>query len=197
MGLFDRGGREPAPGPATKTAAPTSDDDRAIERYRYLLRTAPPDTIEAAHAEAFSRLTAGQRRSVLDEIAATMPEHERERAADAVASPGDLARYATRAEIRRPGTIERALAAAPAAGSGPAWIVAGALAGSVAGTVLGSVVAQRFFAHDPTANAPFGDDTRGFGTDAGSGTDRDELVAADDPDAGFDDGGFDGGFFDA
>ena len=28
-------------------------DEQAVERYRYLLRTAPPETIEEAHAEAF------------------------------------------------------------------------------------------------------------------------------------------------
>ena len=28
------------------------DDQQAIERYRYMLRTAPPDDIERAHEEA-------------------------------------------------------------------------------------------------------------------------------------------------
>ena len=32
-------------------------DEQAVERYRYMLRTAPPDTIEQAHEEAFSRLS--------------------------------------------------------------------------------------------------------------------------------------------
>ena len=32
-------------------------DQQAVERYRYLLQTAPPEAIEQAHAEAFSRLT--------------------------------------------------------------------------------------------------------------------------------------------
>jgi hypothetical protein len=35
-----------------------SADEQAVERYRYLLRTAPPETIEEAHAEAFAKLTA-------------------------------------------------------------------------------------------------------------------------------------------
>jgi hypothetical protein len=30
-------------------------DQQAIERYRYMLRTAPPDDIERAHEEAFQR----------------------------------------------------------------------------------------------------------------------------------------------
>jgi hypothetical protein len=32
-------------------------DEAAVERYRYMLRTAPPETIELAHAEAFAKLT--------------------------------------------------------------------------------------------------------------------------------------------
>ena len=32
-------------------------DEQAVERYRYLLRTAPPEQIEQAHAEAFAQLT--------------------------------------------------------------------------------------------------------------------------------------------
>jgi len=42
-----------------------SEDERAIERYRYMLRTAPPDTVEEAHAEAFGQLTPEQRQMVL------------------------------------------------------------------------------------------------------------------------------------
>ena len=44
------------------------DDPRAIERYRYMLRTAPPDDIERAHAEAFAQLTPEQRATVLREL---------------------------------------------------------------------------------------------------------------------------------
>jgi len=46
------------------------DDRQAIERYRYMLRTAPPDDIERAHAEAFARMTPDQRQLVLRELAA-------------------------------------------------------------------------------------------------------------------------------
>jgi hypothetical protein len=83
--------------------APRSADEQAIERYRYLLRTAPPDQVEAAHAEAFGKLTPEQRRQVLEQLAA-VPGGERPRGDDA----RSLARAATRAEIRQPGTLERA-----------------------------------------------------------------------------------------
>jgi hypothetical protein len=48
-------------------------DEQAVERYRYLLRTAPPEAIEAAHAEAFARLTPEQRRLVLEGLGADLP----------------------------------------------------------------------------------------------------------------------------
>ena len=30
-------------------------DQQALERYRYMLRTAPPEDVERAHEEAFGR----------------------------------------------------------------------------------------------------------------------------------------------
>src|SRR6476661_1741791 len=80
-------------------------DDQAIARYRYLLRTAPPEQIEQAHAEAFAQLTADQRQQVLAQLAAGMPAGERPRTDD----PQTLARVATRAELRQPGFLERTL----------------------------------------------------------------------------------------
>jgi hypothetical protein len=80
-------------------------DEQAIERYRYLLRTAPPEQIEQAHAEAFEKLTVDQRQQVLAQLAAVVPAGERPRTDD----PATLARVATRAEVRQPGTLERAL----------------------------------------------------------------------------------------
>ena len=43
---------------------PLPGDAQALERYRYLLRTAPPHAIERAHAEAFARLTQEERSQV-------------------------------------------------------------------------------------------------------------------------------------
>lgn len=71
----------------------------AVERYRYLLRTASPDQIEQAHAEAFAQLKPAERREVLQALAQTdeTPSDD---------SPAALARSATRLEVRRPGAME-------------------------------------------------------------------------------------------
>ena len=82
-----------------------TDDEVAIERYRYMLRTAPPEQVEQAHAEAFAKLTPQQRQQVLAELSDAVPVSERAPSDD----PRSLARMATRAEMRQPGTMERAL----------------------------------------------------------------------------------------
>src|SRR5690242_9138658 len=101
MGFLDRllGRPSAPPAPPPRRAAPPPDsDEAAIERYKYLLRTAPPDRIEAAHSEAFATLTREQRQEVLRRLA-------QEGETPASDSPNDLARTATRAEMRRPGTL--------------------------------------------------------------------------------------------
>lgn len=186
MGLFDRIFGD-APRPPTPGAG--SADEQAIARYRYMLRTAPPEAIEQAHAEAFARLTPEQRRKVLAELKTAAPEGER--APDPVLpDPGDLARYATRTEIRQPGTLERTFGAMPAAGGvGFGGLIAGSLLGSMAGTVLGSAIAQQFFEHHPAADLGTFELDRGQGSDA-AGVVTDDGSIGD----GFDDiGGFDGG----
>ena len=57
-------------------------DEQALQRYRYLLRTAPPEQIEQAHAEAFAQLTPDQRQQVLTQLAAAVPANERPRTDD-------------------------------------------------------------------------------------------------------------------
>jgi hypothetical protein len=144
MGLFDRiFGDAPRP-PAAST--PT-DDEQAIARYRYLLRTAPPEAIEQAHAEAFARLTPEQRRKVLEELRGAAPATARDDT-PVLSDPQALARYATRAEMRQPGTLERAFGSASGA-PGFGSMLAGGLVGSVVGTVLGTAIAHEFFAQHP------------------------------------------------
>jgi hypothetical protein len=116
-------------------------DAQALERYRYMIRTAPPETLEQAHAEAFAKLTPDQRRKILNELAESAPQGER---AAVAATPADdpqaLARVATRAEVRNPGTMERTL------GSAGAGLGLGAsLLSSFAMGFVGSMVAQSFF----------------------------------------------------
>ena len=88
-------------------ARPGDADELAIQRYRYLLRTAPPESLEAAHAEAFAQLTPDQRRQVLEGLSRQVDPAELRGAND---SPESLARLATRAELRQPGTMERTFA---------------------------------------------------------------------------------------
>src|SRR5687767_15182616 len=80
-----------------------SEDERAIARYRYLLRTAPPEKLEQAHTEAFARLTPDQREQVLGQLSQTLPPDERLSSTE----PQAMARAATRAELRQPGYLEK------------------------------------------------------------------------------------------
>src|SRR5262245_47017318 len=137
-------------------------DEQAIERYRCMLRTAPPETIEQAHAEAFARLTESQRRAVLQGLREVTPPREYEAAASSN-DPQSLARMATRTEVRQPGALER-LFGGTSGGAGFGSMLAGSLLGSIAGTVLGSMVAQHFLAGSAGAEASpalgYGDQTR-------------------------------------
>jgi hypothetical protein len=152
MGLFDKLKEHLAPNTATAPSAPRrpagsadagrNPDEVAIERYKYMLRTAPPETIEQAHAEAFAKLTPEQRQQVLAEMSTAVPEAERAQSAD----PQDLARMATRAEMRQPGMMERTLGGHRGPGMGS--MIAGSLLGSVAGAFIGTAIADAFFADD-------------------------------------------------
>jgi len=161
-----------------------SADEQAIARYRYMLKTAPPETIEQAHAEAFAQLTPEQRRLALQKIAESVPASERAAAEQSGASPQALARMATRAEIRQPGAMERMFG--QSGGMGMGGLIAGSLLSSIAGTVIGSMIAHQFFS--------------GEGHDAGSdgAWDPGQQAGLTDSDPAIDDGnGFDGGNLEA
>jgi hypothetical protein len=162
--------RPPAPARPAKT-----DDETAIERYRYMLRTAPPEQVEQAHAEAFAKLTPEQRRQVLADLSSEVPPAERAQSDD----PRSLARMATRAEMRRPGTMERTLGRS--GGMGMGGMIAGGLLASVAGAFIGTAIADAMFDFDDS----------GDGGDAGDAGDAE--AAADTGDAGGDYGGGDYG----
>lgn len=114
-------------------------DEVAVERYRYMLRTAPPETVENAHAQAFAKLSPEQRRKVLEGLGNAVPASERAASDD----PRSLARMATRAEMREPGTMERALGGGRG-GMGMGGLVAGSLLASVAGAFVGTAIADAF-----------------------------------------------------
>jgi hypothetical protein len=198
MGLLDRlfGGTPPARQPAGDRPS-ASTDDQAIARYRYLLRTAPPDAVEQAHAEAFAQLTPAQRGEVLQQLAAEVPREERPDEARAM-EPRALARLATRAEMRRPGTLERAFGGIGGGGLGMGGLFAGSLLTTIAGTFIGTAIAhqllQGFDGGAGDAAAAEGDASADQGDAADAGGDYTEA----DTDAGAGDIGgddFGGGDF--
>jgi hypothetical protein len=181
MNLFGRRGDTD---PATDQARA---DEQALARYRYMLQTAPPEDIERAHEEAFARLTPDQRRQALAALAQVVPPSEI-RGDD----PASLARTATRAEIRQPGTIERAWGGAGAGSGLGSWFLT-----TLAASFIGTAIAQSFFDNDPGPDAggsaddendPGGSDADG--TDAGDDFGGD-VAAGDD----FGGGDFGGGDF--
>jgi hypothetical protein len=195
--------------------APATEDQRAIERYRYLLKTAPPDQIEEAHAEAFARLTPEQRRQVLDQLATT---GERPQGDD----PRSLARAATRAEVRQPGSLERAFGGGGYGGGyGPGYgggfgggfggpgfgsMVGGSLLGTIGGLVIGTAVADALFDTGMGDGGLFGggdeeayaegyeDGAQGDGGDGSGGEDA-GYVAEGDSSGDYGGGDYGGGDF--
>ena len=180
MGFFDKLlGREEepqqrfdAPPRRDRSTQPLNQDEQAVARYLYLLKTAPPDQIEQAHAEAFGQLTPQQRQEVLTQLAAGVPASERPRSDDAQT----LARVATRAELRQPGFLERTFGGyggGYGAGYGPGYgggygpgygggygggygprmggmgglggSIGGSLLGTIGGLVVGTAVADALF----------------------------------------------------
>lgn len=177
MGFLDRlFGTKPSAQPVNPLV---SADQRAIERYRYLLRTAPPDAIEQAHTEAFKQLTPQQRAQVLHGLGEALPPSER---TTTQPDPRELARLATRAEMRQPGTLERVFGRE--GGMGMGGMFAGTLLSTIAGTFIGTAIAHQFLA----------DYDAGASTDEGSAAaEPDDSNAPDYEDGGDDFGGDLGG----
>lgn len=137
---------------------PSDDDQRALARYRYLLKTAAPESIERAHAQAIARLTSGQRQLLLQQIAESLPPSERALAGPANDTPHGIARLITRAEIQRPGMAERlfgGVATAGAGGLGLGGVLGASLLGSVVGVVVGGAIGTALFGD----GGPLGDAT--------------------------------------
>lgn len=213
MGLLDRilGKSEAEPKRAAPPPASTnrSPDEQAVERYRYMLRTAPPETIEAAHAEAFARLTPEQRRLALATLAEATPPNERGMAqAVSPDDPAAMGRLATRAEMRQPGFLERSFGGGGAMGG---MGFGGSLLSSLAAGFIGSMVAQSFFSSMGGAGEGFmgghAADTNAAGDEGNDSYENDnETADTDEPDVGdaddmgggddFGGGDFGGGDFD-
>jgi hypothetical protein len=164
---------------------PPNADEQALQRYRYMLKTAPPETIEQAHEEAFAKLTPAQRAQALRELAAETPEGERATLGGGRDDPKSLARLATRSEMRQPGSIERIFGGT---GRGPGMGgmmggMGGTLLGSLAAGFVGSIIAQQFL-------SSMGDDAFGEGdTSEQSGNEEMDSTGDDSGDYGSDDYG--------
>lgn len=185
----ERAGSTTRRGTASNQPSGSSADEQALARYRYMLQTAPPETIEEAHAEAFAKLTPEQRRMVLEELSRSVPEQERAAGAATRDDPQSLARMATRAELRQPGLMERTFGNM-GGGMGMGGMMAGSFLSSIAGVVVGSAIAQSFFGND----GMFADGDTGQGADTADAEQaaNTETDAGGDMDAG-DFGDFGGG----
>jgi hypothetical protein len=129
----------------TRRDGGTLSDEQAIERYRYLVHTAPPEAIEQAHEQAFAQLSPEQRRLVLQELSKAVPAHERIAGDDTKS----LARMATRAELQQPGVVERIFSARSqiigGAYSSSDGLFGSGFMSSLAGTFVGSIIAQGLY----------------------------------------------------
>lgn len=131
-------------------------DEQALARYRYMLQSAPPETLEQAHEEAFAKLSPEQRRQALQQLAQVTPEAERAALSD---DPRSLGRAATRAEMRRPGTMERTFGGQQQQGGmmgggmgmGMGGMMMGGLLTGLAGGFIGSTIAHSFFSNPAVA----------------------------------------------
>jgi hypothetical protein len=159
------------------------DDKQALERYRYLLRTAPPGDIERAHEEAFAQLNPEQRAEVLRQLAEHVPPSD-----VGGDDPKSLARMATRAEMRQPGTMERAFGGSAAPGLGSMFL------STLAGAFVGSAIASAIFDDDGGSE---GDASGDGGETSGEAETASDDGSGDVGDAGGDFGGgdFGGGDF--
>ncbi len=192
MGILDRifGSDEPQRQDANQSSTGQTSDEQAIARYRYMLQTAPPETIEQAHAEAFARLTPEQRQMILQQLNQVAPEDERGATAD---DPQSLARAATRAEVRQPGTMERTFGGMGGGGMGFGGMMATSFLGSIAGVVVGSAIAQSFFGDSGFGGASESDGQNAADNNQGAGEPSGDANAdaSGDLDGGFGDFGGD------
>jgi hypothetical protein len=122
-----------------RAAALAPEDAEAIERYRYLLRTAPPTRWRGRtpRRPPGSPGTACRGTPPIRRIVASRG------AADARSGdPGALARR-DRAEVREPGYLERTSARRPGHGGGFGGF-GSSLLGSLAGSFIGTAIASQF-----------------------------------------------------
>jgi len=124
MGLLDRllGRRAPQPADARPLTGP-----EAIDRWRYLLRTAPAEALGVGHVEGLAALSAEASAPMLHGLRRALSALEPGTVVPS--APDVLIRAAVRAERTAPGFLERTLAAGARGQE-----TLGALAGAVVAT---------------------------------------------------------------
>ena len=85
-----------------------SDEALVLRHYRHLLGAAPIESIEQAHAEAFGELPDAERAAIYEELSRGTGTGERPLSSETAT----LARSASRAARRVPGSLERTLRSA-------------------------------------------------------------------------------------
>ena len=177
-----------SPGPQDSVTGDTAADRQAIARYRYLLRTAAPEQIEQAHAEAFAQLSPDQRRQVLRELTDGLPPGEQPTSDE----PAALARSATRAEMRQPGFMSSRFGGGY---GGFGASLGGSLLGSIAGVVIGTAVADTLLGgFDSSPEAAESGEASADGGGGDSGDSGDSGGGDSDAGGGYDASGDAGGY---
>ncbi len=126
-------------------AASTPDQisvERTLQRYRFIVRTAPPDEMEEAYVAAFTAIPGEQRVRLPGELAQMLPEEERASIYLNQHDPQTLARIAIAAEQHHAGSIERVLRAVD---GGLRGLASSTLLNTFATAFVDSRTAQRFF----------------------------------------------------
>jgi hypothetical protein len=82
-------------------------EDPLVRQYRYLLRTAPVDALESAHAEAIPLLSEAHRESLLETVRSSLLVGDRL----TTSAHAKIAHLVTDGERRAPGQLLRALSA--------------------------------------------------------------------------------------
>lgn len=128
--------------------------ERTLQRYRLIVRTAPPDDMEEAYVAAFSAVRAEQRVRLPGELAQALPEAQRANIYLNQHDPQTLAQIAIAVEKHQPGSTERVLRAVDGGLSG---LASSELMNTFATAFVDSRTAQRFFdnlARDPDLADP-------------------------------------------
>ncbi len=116
--------------------------ERIVQRYRFIVQTAPPDDMEEAYVAAFAAVPAERRVRLPGNLVQVLPEGQRASIYLNQHDPQTLAQIAIAAEKHQPGSIERVLRDMDGNLSG---LASSELLNTFATAFVDSRTAQRFF----------------------------------------------------